>query len=176
MRSEGYNVSVEDVTGRSRVHYIAFARQLNQLLLWGHYGYGVTEIGRLVGVNHATVIYSCSSAVRSIEWHGWCGRVYVEALKELGLSKLDYIHPRLTDRPKTTREEREQHALARARGFDSVSDALEDEDDEDQYIKPMNWTPEEMAELSKLNAYPGGEPANLSHRDKHGNRYPKRKT
>ncbi|TXH55443.1 MAG: hypothetical protein E6Q97_08795 [Desulfurellales bacterium] len=169
MRAEGYNISVDDVMGRSRVQHIAFARQLNQLILWGHYVYGVTEIGRTVKVNHATVIYSCSAAVRHIEWHGWAGRCYLKAIEELGLQKLDYIHPRVTDRPKTTREELERNALARARSLGDTSMV----DDEDQYIKPMYWTKEEMDELNKLNEFPGGVPLTVKGR-KDGKPYSKR--
>ena len=47
-----------DVLEVSRIRYICYARQLSMYVLFKHAGIGYTEIGRIFGKRHSTVIHA----------------------------------------------------------------------------------------------------------------------
>jgi len=55
--SEERSISIEELTSRSRIREVVECRQLFSHILRERFGYPYSKIGRLLGRNHATILY-----------------------------------------------------------------------------------------------------------------------
>jgi hypothetical protein len=149
MNENGKMVAPAELMEKNRQSELVFARSTCMLILWGHYGHGCTAVSKVYDMNHASVIYARSKAVARIEQEGWCGRVYIVACHLLGIEPLDFIHPKLVDKPveykytKTARRHREKGMRYVDGGTASPT---------------KDWTAEQLERLKISRKYPGGAP------------------
>ena len=152
MNENGKMVSPSELMEKNRQSELVFARSTCMLILWGHYGHGCSAVSKVYNMNHASVIYARSKAVARIEQEGWCGRVYIVACHLLGIEPLDFIHPKLVDKPvehKYTRSPK----LHKKAGMKYI--------ETDMAAPTDNWTAEELARRNIINKWPGSVPRDV---------------
>lgn len=118
----GITLTMDDLMVKSRKNYIVDARYIIFYILHQKMGYSLTYIAKMFGKNHATVLHGSRTAESRIKIMKLYNSMYNEVASFLELPP-DIIKPRpkvkAIDKPKPTKKKSE-------------------------YVKPMNWTKEEI--------------------------------
>lgn len=144
----------KDLTAKSRVFEVVFARSLCTFMLWGHYGIGATEVKKVwKSLDRSTIIHHRIAAVSKVESIGWCGRTYIKTCDALNEVPKDYIHPMIITKPvnRIVKDNSGNRVLRRANGTRSHLDV----------VAVSDWTPEERARMDIHRKYPGGPPRHI---------------
>jgi hypothetical protein len=142
----GMGVGVDELYGSCRQRSLITLRHTAFFVLDHHFGLGCSEIGKMLGYNHATIIHGSNSAANSIERHADWGSLYLSVIDELALRKLPWINPhtsRITPFTKNKYGDLKEGDVVIKRGDKRVGFAPDE--DQSQYIKPVNYTKEELA-------------------------------
>lgn len=146
----GHQITPSDLMQKTRKKEVVRCRHMVMFIARHHYLLTLGGIGEMMGgKDHASVVHAVKMMANAIPRYSEHGRLYTGALTYLNLQPLAGCDPMLVDKPVIVVERIKNPVKFKAVGkYERAED----------FVVPMNWTPEEKALLDFHRAYPGVAP------------------